>query len=228
MIPLARFKCKANTSGSISLEAAMIFPWVVMITLLLLLFALFVSQRALLYYSSSVTAERTAFGWSNSAKDTHTGAFPEGKYDGLYWRLTEDSLVQGLFGLVSEKRDVIAGINSESEGSNGSSAEDKLRKYSVEPASSHKVGNGEIRYENIGIQRKVAVELSSTWNGKPLNWLLGRGEAESEVSALIVEPAEFLRSFDLVRYYATKMKGAEEGESEYRDKAGGVLRKRKP
>ncbi|WP_256760701.1 hypothetical protein [Cohnella sp. WQ 127256] len=222
-------KSSSNDSGSITLEASMVFPWVVMMTFLLLFFSLFISQGALLYYSTSVLAERTAFSWSNSAKDAHTGAYPQGQYDGLYWRLIDDSLVQGLFGLASSDSGtgISVEINSSMTRIEGSSAVDKLKRSSFELSSSQPIGTGDINYLNIGIKREIGVHLTSIWLAEPLLWLRGGGAAEADVSALVVEPQEFLRTFDLIRYYAAKMKNSPEGATAYRDKAGGVLQKRK-
>lgn len=222
-----KFGCSGNTSGTISLEASMVFPWVLMLTFLLLFFSLFISQRALLYYSTSIMAERTAFSWSNSAKDARTGAYPPGQYDGLYWRLTDDSLVQGLFGLATDNQGTGVEINPEMTKGESSSANDKLKRAGFEIASSHRLGTGEMNYRNIGVKREIQVSLTSVWLAKPLASFRGNKAAEADISALIVEPAEFLRSFDLIRYYASKMKAAPQGQSAYREKAGGVLQKRK-
>ncbi|MCD9024027.1 hypothetical protein K7P76_19640 [Cohnella sp. NL03-T5] len=215
-----------NREGSISLEASMVFPWVLMMTFLLLLFSLFISQGAILYYSSSITAERTAFVWSNSGKDALTGAYPQGQYDGLYWRLFDDSLVQGLFGLASGNYSTSIEIRHGMEGSQGSSAEDKLRKIGSQTATVHRLGIGGISYRNIGVKREIEVNMTSVWLAKPLTWLRGEDAATAAVAALVVEPTEFLRSFDLVRYYASKMKAAPGGAAAWRDKAGAILRKR--
>jgi hypothetical protein len=215
-----------HTSGSITLEASMLFPWIVMITFLLLLFSLFVSQGALLYYSSSITAERAAFSWSNSAKATQTGAYPMGQYDGLYWRLFDDSLVQGLFGLVTEHEGVNVELSSAIQGSAGSTPKDKLMKAGLGLASSQEGLDGVMSYRNIGVMRQVKVELTSGWLPEPLVWIRGEDKALTQSSALVVEPTEFIRSFDLVRYYAAKMKTAPEGKEAYRDKAALVLNKR--
>jgi hypothetical protein len=88
------------------------------------------------------------------------------------------------------------------------------------------MGTGEIDYRNAGIKRQIEVRLTGNWIAEPLSWIRGDGETEAEVTALIVEPAEFIRSFDLVRYYASRIKEAGAGGDAYRDKAGGVLQKR--
>lgn len=217
---------KDPSAGSITLEASLILPWIVMMTFLLLLFALFISQGALLYYSSSMLAERSAFSWSNSAKATKTGAYPQGQYDGLYWRLTDDSLVHGLFGLVSEREGIQVSLYSGMEGNGGASAKDKLKRVGMELTSTQEGLTGVISYRNIGIMRQVEVRLKSSWLPTPLAWLRGEEPAIANSSALVVEPAEFIRSFDLLRYYGAKLQSVTGGKEAYKGKAAEVLRKR--
>lgn len=205
----------------------MVLPWIVMITLLLLLFSLFVTQRALLYYSSSISAERAAFGWSNSSKDTRTGAYPTGQYDGLYWRLLDDRLVKGIFGISSENEVSEVKIELHSRPVEASSnVSTKLWKQAVPLMSTQESLGGVISYRNIGVKRQIGVSLTTSWSPKALVWM--RGEAANAVQAksLVVEPTEFIRTFDLASYYASKMKSASEGSLAYRKKAGAVLLKR--
>jgi hypothetical protein len=223
----SKFNVWENTSGSINLEASMVFPWVLMMTFLLLLFSLYVSQGALLYYGSTITAERAAFVWSNSAKDSRTGTYPPGQYDGLYWRLLDDQLLEGLLGLATERQDVNVELYPGMVDGSGSSTSDKLRKIGHQLNAAQAGGKGFIRYRNIGVKREIGVNLTSGWLPEPLIRFHGGGAATAETSALVVEPVEFLRSFDLVRYYATKMKAAPEGAETYRDNAAAVLRKKR-
>lgn len=221
-----RLGCWSNSSGSISLEASMILPWIVIITFLLLLFSLFITQSALLYYSSTISAERSAFSWSNSAKETRTGAYSEGQYDGLYWRLLDDSLVKGLFGLVSENEELKVELYSGMPEGEGSAVTDKLRRQGSQLMSSQASLRGFISYRNMGIKRQIGVNLRAGWLPEPLIWLRGEAASAMQATSLVVEPTEFIRTFDLVRYYASKMKSAPEGAAAYRTKAATVLRKR--
>jgi hypothetical protein len=205
----------------------MVFPWVLMMTFLLLLFSLFVSQGALLYYGSTITAERAAFVWSNSAKNSRTGAYPQGQYDGLYWRLLDDQLLEGLLGLATEQHEVNVELYPSMMDGEGTSASDKLRKIGHQLNAVQAGGTGYISYRNIGVKREIGVNLTSGWLPEPLIRLRGGGAAMAETTALVVEPVEFLRSFDLIRYYASKMKAAPEGAEAYRDKAAAVLRKKR-
>lgn len=217
--------CWKDTSGSVTLEAAMIFPWILMITFILLLFSLFIAQGSLLYYSSAITAERSAFNWSNSAKESVTGEYPPNDYDGLYWRLLNDALVDGLFGLSGDNE----GVQVEIKGyhpydSQGTSAEDKLRKAAALMPESV---TGLMQYRNIGVKQQIGIRASYGWLPRPLAWLRGDDPASSDVTALVVEPAEWVRSFDLVRYYAAKMKKSPEGEAAFRDEAASILKNRR-
>lgn len=213
-----------DDSGSFTLEATMVLPLAMMLTCLTLIFALFVSQSSVLYYGSSITAERAAFGWSNSAKDAKTGAYPEGQYDGLYWRLSNDALLQGWFGLATGDGDVRVPLEPEGESANGASAKDKLAKWG---AAMPAAASGSIAYRNIGVKSDVTVEASAAWLPGALVRFRGQERASAKASALVVEPTELIRTFDLIRYYSAKMKSGSNGGS-LREKAAGVLLGRKP
>jgi len=218
-------RCWSDISGGATLEAAIIFPWVLIIMFVLLLFALFVSQSSQLYYSSSIFAERAAYNWSNSEKETQTGAYPSGRYDGLYWRLLDDALLEGLFGLASGDGDVEVEIGNGfgGYGDDGVSARDKI---SAMATLMPEWTAGTMTYRNSGFKRLITVDATADWLPAPLAWLRGNGRAAAGVSALIVEPPEFLRSFDLVRYYLQKMKKSPEGATDFSGKAGEILRRR--
>jgi hypothetical protein len=203
----------------------MVLPWVMVFSFLVLLFALYVSQSSLLYYSASITAERTAFDWSNSAKDARTGAYPAGQYDGLYWRIKDDALLQGWLGFVTGEGGVSVPIDpSSGEESGGGSAKDKLVKWGASMPGLTSV-SGTIAYRNIGIKSTVSVKARSSWLPAALVRFSGQRQASAEVSALVVEPTELMRTFDLIRYYSAKKK---DSPGAYREKAAEVLRKREP
>ncbi|MFC5401505.1 TadE family protein [Cohnella soli] len=218
-------KLGRDEGGSVTLEASAILPWVFLMIALTILFALYVFHRSVVYYGMTVTAERSAYSWSNSAKDTKSGAFEEGKYDGLYWRLTDDALVKGLFGLASGNETVEVDIAEHADGedtNSGSGAKDKLSKRASD--SRLLMDSGEMGYRNVGLKREIRVwKLEEALPG-PLKWLRRNEGKKVNVSALVVEPTEFLRTFELIRYYAAKMKDSPEGEADYKEKAGKTLK----
>ena len=225
MTSYTRSSLRRDCSGGFALEASIVLPWVMIFASLVLLFTLYVSLRSQIYYSASITAERAAFGWSNSAKDARTGAYPAGHYDGLYWRIKDDALLQGWLGMANGDRHVSVPLTFESSAQGDRSASGKLARIgSTMPDSL----SGIIEYRNIGIQRTVTVKAQSGWLPEALVKFRGQKPASADVSALVVEPAELIRTFDLIRYYSAKMKDAPRGANAYRDEAAGILRKRQP
>ncbi|MBO9599284.1 MAG: pilus assembly protein [Cohnella sp.] len=220
----ARRSLRRDCSGGFALEASMVLPWVMICAVLALLFALYVSLHSQIYYSASIAAERAAFGWSNSAKDARTGAYSAGRYDGLYWRLKDDALLRGWLGMATEDGSVSVPIEIGSSSQDDRSATGKLMKIgAVMPGFL----SGSIEYRNTGIQRTVTVKAHSGWLPDALVKFRGQRSASAGVSALVVEPTELIRTFDLIRYYSAKMKEAHQGEDAFLDEAAGALRKRR-
>lgn len=213
-----------DAGGSFTLEAAMVFPVILMVTFLVVLFALYVAQKAIVYYEASAAAERAAFSWSNSAKELRTGAYPSGRYESLYWRLTEDRMLAGLFGLETKALVSVPG-NGGGKADGGGLAERKL----AAAANSLKASvAGEWSYSNSVLVRRLAGEASNDSVPESLRILWPAAEIRTEAAAVVVEPAEFIRTVDLVRYYTLKIRGSSDGEEPYRSKALAVLKARLP
>ncbi|THF74818.1 hypothetical protein [Cohnella fermenti] len=238
MISMSSFKTGirrwwANAEGSFVLEASLVFPVLLLISFLLLLFALYAGQGAIVYYETSAAAERAAFTWSNSAKELRTGAYPSGQYEGLYWRLAEDGLVSGLFGLATGSGDgmvTVAGAGTESgtEAGAGDGSEDGTgsgsgsgnsgsglaeRKLSAALRSLEASTAGEWSYRNSALVRKIVGEATSSAVPEALKRWLPAAAIHAEPAAVVVEPAEFIRTVDLIRYYGQKLRGAADGGS---------------
>lgn len=214
----------SDRSGAFTLEASMVLPWIMILTFVVMLFALFVSQTSVLYYSAAITAERAAFNWPNSYKELQTGAYPHGRYDGLYWRLMDDALLQGVLGLAAGGGTVEVPIAPVMPDASVAGAVGKLARAGATMPSSL---SGEVSFRNVGIKRTVSIHSSTSWLPGALFDFGVTEPATANVSALIVEPTELIRSFDLVRYYAVKMRQAPEGEAAYRDQAATAIRSRR-
>jgi len=216
----------SDASGALSVEASMVFPVVLLLTMVLVLYALYTAKLVLVHYGTSVLAERAAYNWPNSAAEWRTGAYPAGRHDGLYWRLAEDAVLQALFAAEGAARDAEVsfpqyGLPTDQE--QGLVAR-KLRR-AAETAPPWLTGT--VGWKNRLLIRSVFAEASDPaaalslrrfWNGVP--------EAQASVSALAVEPAEFVRSFELARYYTAKFKRQGGSAESYRREAGEVLRRR--
>src|SRR5699024_12202435 len=95
-------KLKQREDGVFTLEATILFPIILIITMTFIFFSLVIYQKAMLTHSANTVAERLAFVWDNSYKDINSGEFD--KYptfdggDGLYWR-TFDNQYLSKFGI---------------------------------------------------------------------------------------------------------------------------------
>ncbi|OUM97862.1 MAG: hypothetical protein BAA02_07285 [Paenibacillaceae bacterium ZCTH02-B3] len=216
----------SDASGSLSVEASMVFPVVLLLTMVLVLYALYTAKLVLVHYGTAVLAERAAYNWPNSAAEWRTGAYPAGRHDGLYWRLAEDALLQALFPAGGESRDAEEPFPPDGPPADGAQGlvTRKLRRAAETAPEWLK---GTVGWKNRLLIRSVVAEASDPaaalplrrfWNGVP--------EARASVSALAVEPAEFVRSFELARYYTAKFKRQGERAESYRREAGEVLRRR--
>lgn len=221
---VVRFRRDAR--GSVTLDATLTFPIILFLTFMLLFFAIYIAQGAIVYYSASVAGERAAFNWNNSAKELRTGAYPEGSFDGLYWRMLEDGMLAGLFGTSTREEAGVKFGSADSERAEGDSlARTKLQAASEPLAYAL---DGQMSYTNKLLERQVVTVADSSAVPDPLRGFRPESRLSASSSAVVVEPAEFIRSFDLVRYYTAKMKEAKDGEASFISKAKAVLVKRQP
>lgn len=190
--------------GVFTLEASILFPIILMITMTFIFFSLVMFQKATLHHSANMVAERLAFVWDNSDKDIN-GAFD--KYttsndDGLYWRVTDNQYLSK-FGLdfFSSGDEATVSIGS---GGDGSLPQKKLARESenaLPPGAT-----GEVKYENGVLGSQIVVTMKS-----PLHLpsfvqdVIGLDRISVSVSHNVVEPPEFIRTTDLVMYIAEKI-----------------------
>ncbi|GFN32084.1 pilus assembly protein [Paenibacillus xylaniclasticus] len=199
-----------DSSGSYSLEATLVLPLILVIVIVMLLFAGYTYEKTVLYGAAVVSSERTAYLWDNSYRDALSGLVVEDQYDSLYWRIGEDGLLQSFFGLadnVSGDAKVLVGeVRAENEDrleSSGTLAERKLARTSTLLSDADGI-QGEIRFVRNVMTRRITTTLQMSGEVPLLNRLLGRSEPNSSASAIIVEPTEFIRTIDLLRYYTAK------------------------
>ncbi|WP_235338273.1 TadE/TadG family type IV pilus assembly protein [Paenibacillus wulumuqiensis] len=207
-----------NTKGSFTIEASLVFPIILFTTLLILFFCMYQYQNTMLKQAASKTSERAAYSWDNSHKDAVTGAYAEGENDGLYWRLTQDDMLSKLFGWAGASSSAEVSIPG---GSGGSLPTDKLS-----AAASWVPGemSGDIAYNNELMIRKIKTTLSRPVSFGALERELGQ-PLQSEVSAgaVVVEPVEFIRNVELLRYYGAKVSG-KYGQALNLGQAGSILK----
>ena len=202
-----------QSEGGFTVEASLVLPVVLFVTASLLLLCLYVYQRSFLVQAASAAAERSAYIWDNSTRDASNGYAEPGSYDPLYWRLTDDQLVASLFGGSGEimKKSVFNIPSSKPE-----EADLPLTKLYKGAVSVPAGMNGEMGYEHKLLIRKVNVELSWPRSLALLNIGMKSeaGQEEIQTHSVVVDPVEFIRTFELMRYYGSKFKtGTSSGEA---------------
>ncbi|MDR0269842.1 pilus assembly protein [Paenibacillus sp.] len=203
-----------NTEGSFTVEASLVLPIVLFVTMILLFFCLFVYQESFLHQTASVVAERSAYSWDNSHKEAATGTVAKGQYDSLYWRLSEDGMLGALFGWSGMTDKQQTALLPGTEDGGGALPVIKMNKSGKMVPPEMK---GEISYRNTVLQRKITVDLARMLSLPPLNVMLNGGsDMATYANSVVVEPVEFIRTVDLMRYYGSKFKGAS-GENEHTD-----------
>ncbi|WP_228101547.1 TadE family protein [Paenibacillus donghaensis] len=197
-----------NDGGSFTVEASLVLPIVLFVTMILIFFCLYVYQESFLHQTASAVAERSAYSWDNSHKEAATGAVTKGEYDSLYWRLSDDGMLGALFGWTGLADQKQTAQLPGAEGRDSSLPTIKMNKSgSMVPPEM----KGEISYRNTVLQRKTSVDLARMLSLPPLDLMLNGGsDVNTYANSTVVEPVEFIRTVDLMRYYGSKFKGSEE------------------
>ncbi|MCA0757412.1 pilus assembly protein [Paenibacillus sp. N4] len=196
--------------GSFTLESAIVFPLLLVFVLIFIVFGMYMYQKVTLYYVASSTAERTAFSWDNSHRDPRSGMLTEPRYDGLYWRLGEDGIASGLFGLGSG--DKARSLTLPQSGYSREGEEDlPLGKMLGAAELLERTGQsyeGQIQYANNLVKRAVEVKLKQPLSAGAGGQGYWSKEPKTVTASGIVDPVEFIRSVDLVRYFSSRFAGS--------------------
>jgi hypothetical protein len=190
--------------GSFTIEASLLLPIIMFITMLLLFFCLYSYQKSILLQIGSAAAERTAYNWDNSHKEI-TGSFEVNQSDSLYWRVGQDHLLGSLFGSGAEGSAVSVGLPAGNGSSTGSLPEVKLQ-HSAAAVPDNMPGEMSYTFGLTG--RRIDVRLRQLLDFPVLDEILADGGVpEVKAESIAVEPVEFIRMVDLMRYYGAKFQG---------------------
>ncbi|MCG7377344.1 pilus assembly protein [Paenibacillus sp. ACRSA] len=214
----SRLSKMKKEEGSFTIEASLVFPVVLFILVILLFFSMFMYQKTFLNQHAYAASERAAYSWDNSHKQAMTGEFATGEYDNLYWRLTDDQLLGALFGWAGADNQVTVSVPA---GEGGSLSETKLSQ-AVQGMPTAMTGT--IEYQNTLIQRKVTTKLEQMLSLPLPSILFDSGNSVfTTASSAVVEPVEFIRTVDLIRYYGAKFKGKDGTGASNAAEAGQVV-----
>ncbi|MFS0723445.1 TadE/TadG family type IV pilus assembly protein [Paenibacillus sp. 1P07SE] len=207
--------------GSFTIEASLVFPAVLVALLAMLFMSMYVYQKVVLYHSASLTAGRAAHSWDNSHRDAMSGLAPAGQYDALYWRLHDDHMLDSLFGLVADTEPVRVQLPD------GGTSEGGLptTKLSAAAVFIPEAYGGDLTFEGGLLQRTVTARVRQPIRIAPLEYLIGHSEPQARAAGTVVDPVEFIRSVDLVRYYTAKFGDGADTNAK-RSQAAEILRGR--
>jgi hypothetical protein len=208
-----------DEEGTAVLEASAVFPVLLGAVVAMLLLAVIVYQQVMLYYAASVTGERAAFHWDNSYRNPVSGIVEPERRDGLYWRLGDDSMLEAAIGWVGDSPPVSYSLRN---GNQGEEMTLPMRKMAAAGAWLPEQYAGELLYDRGPLLRTVIVRLRLPIASAGFGMLSGR---RAQAKSSVVEPAEFIRSVDLARYYAAKF-GDGGGSAVKRAQAVRILRKK--
>ncbi|MCU6710910.1 pilus assembly protein [Paenibacillus sp. J5C_2022] len=197
----------AGDRGSYTLESAIVFPLLFAVVLLFLVLGLYLHQKVVVLYAAAITSERAAFAWDNSHRDPASGILLQPNYDGLYRRLGGDGALASMFGLAGEdgRTAVQWPVKPGSSDENDGLTAQKLLRAARWMDGAELAYKGEISYGVSGLTGAVVSRLVQPVASK-LPWEHGAmSEGPAAVySGSVVDPVEFTRSVELVRYYTAK------------------------
>lgn len=152
------------------------------------------------------------------------------EYDGLYWRIGDNQMLQSLFGMVGGGGDALVVMSgSQSDAANLGQADDlperKLMQASSWLREEERNYRGELSFSHKLLQNKVQVKLkqplSFLHDGQQDGWL--SREPKTVAAANVVDPVEFIRNVDLVRYYTTRFQNRSGGAALSKKQAAQAL-----
>lgn len=211
--------------GSFTLESTIVFPILMGLILLFILFGIYMYQKVVLYYAASATAERAAFSWDNSFRLAKSGMLIRPEYDGLYWRIGKDEMLSSFFGLGGEKSAAVVTLPLADADETGRKdlSERKIEQSVQWLGQAGLKYEGQISYSGGVLKREIEVKLKSPLSVHSIedNWLLR--EPKTVSAAAVVDPVELIRSIDLMRYYTTKFANRTGGAGQSRSQASQAL-----
>ncbi|WP_442604069.1 hypothetical protein [Paenibacillus sp. KN14-4R] len=182
--------------GSFTLESTLLFPFILISTVILIFVVFYVYQNVFLHSTAGMSAERAAFAWGNSNKIVKTGELKSNATDGLYWRIGD--FFSGGFGIFGSSAGEV--VIPTSSASSGGLVSKKLTRTAIDIPGGMK---GSVKYVNHGLMSRVEVQLN-----KPFRFPFGGDkQAGASASSYVTDPTEFIRIVDLTRTYVGEIKG---------------------
>ncbi len=184
-----------SSTGSFTIEAALVAPLVITVLLMFMLAGTYVYQSVIAYYTIASAAERAAWNWDNSYREAKSGVLLVPQYDPLYSSLSSNGVLQSLFQFGSSDRAVVLPIGNYE----NNDSEPVVKKLQVMAGrlDKTKLGvQGEVFFEPNLLQSKIGVRGSKS--GSTLRDGI-------QVSSSINDPVTIIRNMELFAYYGQKL-----------------------
>lgn len=218
------FRNKKTTSftkpdkGSITVEASLVISLLLFVISALMIFSLILYQKVLLVHTAAFAAQQGAEIWTDSRKSMEDGSWnPSEDKDPLYYQLFSDSLFAPCHTYV-EKIDPEKEQEDMDEGAKegGDIRERKFAK--IRKSIYRSLAKGVLRpeatyliisFENNLLQRKITVYLEQEVKipfGAIKAFFSGTQNLKltAEGTAIVAEPAEYIRNIDFIEEYAQR------------------------
>lgn len=201
-----------NEKGSYTLESALLFPVIFVLSVFFVFVGFYVYQNVVVYQLAASSSQKAAHYWTNSHADPASGRFVPGQYDGLYWRLMDDNVGQ-IIGLKGGIRNGTISLPVDEPTDDWSLPRQKLA--SVSRYFPKKIG-GQMRFSHRGVARKIEASLDAPFGSPALPYFTLPERSEAIAGALISEPVEFLRLLQLATTYVERLRasGIDEEQSQ--------------
>ncbi|MEI7024309.1 TadE/TadG family type IV pilus assembly protein [Paenibacillus sp. y28] len=189
-----------DNRGSFTIEATMAFPVIILLSVGLLFFGLYMYEKAALQLQASQAAQRIAAVWTNSYANPVTGSVPVSSHDDLYWRTFQDGLPEWFPFLGGEVTAEVnaASVSSSTQGG-GSLPQLKLQRAGVFLPPDV---TADLQYSRGTWQRSIKVTLNRPLRVPQLfNHWWGLAEVRASGTASAADPVEFVRNVDFTRSY---------------------------
>lgn len=160
----------------------MVMPILLLLTVGFIFIGLYFMERSSAYGVASLMSERAAYLWDNSYRSVWNGAYPDGRHDGLYWRIREDNVGNLVRNELPER---------------------KMGRTAVLPEERWQT---RLHYSNVLVKRTVTAEAESGLRSGWFAAFLGRSSAAGRSESTVVDPAELIRSVRLLERYAPEWK----------------------
>ncbi len=190
-----------NSDGSVTLEASIILPVILLLMFSMVFFSVYVYHKLVLVDTAVYTAAQRAATWDHIGKNLEDGYQKVMKNDGLYWRVFSDSS-----GFVSQEGSQVSLEGPQPVREKTSAALTLIKemlRFEVLKVNQSKIT---VQYKNSLLRRTVSVDIIEQMM-IPVNWLSGlvSPRLAFRAAADVVEPAEFIRLAGLGEKYSAQI-----------------------